>query len=110
MNQNQAKFKSKIKHLVETCQVEIKKTAGIGKRMVNAGKTSGELSEAYQELGQLVIRELEAGRLEWDHADIPRLKEKVKRCLEDLDLIEDEVAKIKWQAKETDESKEPVDS
>ena len=91
----QQKWKDRVQEIIHTCQEEFKKTTLIGKKMVNASKTNTDLNEAFKSLGQLVRKEMEAGRLSWDHPQTKRLMELISQKEEDLEVIEREVRRIK---------------
>jgi len=93
--QNQ-EWRSRVQEIFQVCQEEIKRTTDIGKKMLTASKTNSCLHTSYEELGMLVYKEVAEGRLEWNH---PRLKEimaTIQVCESELDTIEKEVNKIKF--------------
>ncbi|MGB0452261.1 MAG: hypothetical protein ACPGJV_01000 [Bacteriovoracaceae bacterium] len=95
MNQ-QVNWKRKVRKVVVDCQNEIKRTTQIGKKMLNASKTNTNLRDAYEELGQLVEKEMSEGRLEWNNERVQELLLMTRACRSDLDAIEGEMNKIRF--------------
>jgi hypothetical protein len=109
MNKNQ-QWKDKVQEMFQVCQEEIKRTTKIGKKMLTASKTNTCRHEAYEELGQLAAKEIEAQNLSWEHPRVVELLEMIKNCETDLDEIEEEMNKIKFSASPQDVSDKPTDS
>ncbi len=94
--QRQPHWRSKFNEIVQVCTDELKKTTEIGKKMINASKTTSNLHEAYEELGVLVAKEIENKQLDWDNPRAHELLSKIKNCESNLNDIESEVNKIKF--------------
>jgi len=101
MEKNQ-QWKSKVQEIFHTCQEEIKRTTEIGKKMLSASKTNGDLHEAYEELGQLVARALDYNEIKWDNPRVGELMQTIERCQRNLEAIEGEVHKIKFSSAPTE--------
>ncbi len=95
MEKNQ-QWKSKVQEIFHTCQEEIKRTTEIGKKMLSASKTNGNLHEAYEELGQLVAKAIKNDEIKWDNSRVGELIYTIDKCQHDLESIEGEVNKIKF--------------
>ena len=91
----QPEWKNRFQEILKLCQHEFRRTTEIGRKMLTASKTNTTLHESYEELGQLVARELEKGQLDWDHPRAKELLANIKACEKDLETIESEVRKIK---------------
>ena len=108
--QNSSQWKHKVQEIFELCQVELKKTTSIGKKMLNASKTNTCLKEAYVELGILVVEAITNKELEWNNPQVKKLIETIKKCEKSLEEMEGEVNEVKFkedsdQTEETDQTK-----
>ena len=103
--QKQSGWQSRFQDILQTCQDEVKRTTEIGKKMLTASRTNTNLHEAYEELGQLAVKAIEKGELDWKDSKVGELLEKISGCEKDLESIEDEVNKIKFAAGPVDVSK-----
>ena len=103
--ENQSPWKARVQEILNVCQDELKRTTQIGKKMISASKTNTCLHESYEELGQLLVKALEKGEVEWDNLRVQSLIEKVKECENNLDSIESELNKIIFSESVSDEDK-----
>ena len=103
--ENQSPWKARVQEILNVCQDELKRTTQIGKKMISASKTNTSLHESYEELGQLLVKALEKGEIEWDNLRVQSLIKKVKECEKNLDSIESELNKIKFSESVSDEDK-----
>ena len=88
-------WRDRFQKVFQVCQNEIKRTAQIGKKMFYATKTNSNLHEAYEELGQLVAKELKAGKLRWNNTRVRELVDIIESFEENLAHMENEVGQIK---------------
>ena len=88
-------WKDKLNGLLDTCQVELKRTAKIGKKMLTAGKENSQLNEVYEELGKKTYRALEEGTLTWDDPQVKETRETISALILRLEQIESEMQDIK---------------
>ena len=102
--QKQPHWKNRFNNIIQVCQDELKRTTEIGKKMLSASKTNSSLHESYEELGHIVAKAIESKELDWDNARAKELIEKINSCKSDLELIEDEVNKIKFASGPVDVS------
>ena len=91
------KTKTKVQALLNNFQGELKKTTVIGRKMLTASRTNSKLKRYYEVLGQLAVEALEDGSLTWDNKNSQELLAKIEKSKKDLNIIEDEVKKIKVQ-------------
>jgi glutamate dehydrogenase/leucine dehydrogenase len=94
MNED-SKWKGKVQGFLNVCQEEIVKTTEIGKKMLSASKTNSILKDHYEEIGKIVVKELKAGRLEWEHPRVNELSREIEKCKQELQKMEADVQKIK---------------
>ncbi|MBP9674314.1 MAG: hypothetical protein KBD63_04395 [Bacteriovoracaceae bacterium] len=88
-------WKEKFSDLLDVCHIEIKKTTIIGKHMVVASKTNTDLRNLQEELGKLAVKEMMAGRLDWEHPRAQSLLSAVKKCELELLVMEEKVQAVK---------------
>lgn len=88
-------WRSNFKKIYEMCQGELKKTTALGKKMYSASQTNSGLADAYQELGELVVKALQSGELQWDDPKVKDLVEKIESYKNELEKIEKDLHKIK---------------
>jgi len=93
---NQQHWKRKVHHFFRDCQSELKRTTEIGRKMLSASKTSTTLREAYEELGQILEKEIDKGNKSFSHPRIMDLLAVVKACKNDLEHIEGEMNRIRF--------------
>jgi pyruvate formate-lyase activating enzyme-like uncharacterized protein len=91
-------LKEKMSGILQVCQNELKRTTEIGKKMLSASKANSTLHSAYEELGQLVVKEINSGALKWEHSKVKEILEQIKSCESDLNNIEKDVQDIKAAA------------
>ena len=106
--QNQP-WKLKVQEMLQVCQEEIKRTTEIGKKMLTASKTNSNLHESYEELGMLLFKALEKKELKWNNTRVLELVDQIKDCEKELESIETEMNKLKFQAGTEDVSKSSSD-
>ncbi len=106
MQNNQSHWRVKVQELFQVCQDELKRTTEIGKKMLTASKTNTNLHDAYEELGVLVVKAIKSGSLEWDHPRVKELVHQIDNCEKDLEVIEEEVNKIRFSEGPVDISSE----
>jgi hypothetical protein len=97
-------WKNRVQEMFQVCQDELKRTTEIGRKMLTASKANGQIHEAYEELGILVVKELSEGNLEWDNPRVKELLESVQKCEKDLEHIEEEVNNIRFSSAPVDVS------
>ena len=93
---NQQHWKRKVHHFFRDCQSEFKRTTEIGRKMLSASKTSSTLRDAYEELGQILEKEVDKGNNNFTHPRIMDLLAIVKACKNDLEHIEGEMNRIRF--------------
>ena len=89
-------WKSRMQDLLHVCRDEMKRTTVIGKKMISASRISTTLNRAHEELGELVAKELRAGKLEWEHPQVKRILKTVVECEEQLEEVESQVNRIRF--------------
>lgn len=95
---NEQHWKRKVHHFFRDCQSEFKRTTEIGRKMLSASKTSTTLRDAYEELGQILEKEIDRGNTSFTHPKIMDLLAVVKACKNDLEHIEGEMNRIRFEA------------
>lgn len=93
---NQHHWKHKVHHFFRDCQIELKRTTEIGRKMLSASKTSTTLRDAYEELGQILEKEIDKGNTSFTNPKIMDLLAVVKACKNDLEHIEGEMNRIRF--------------
>jgi hypothetical protein len=91
----QSPWKNRVQEMLSLCQEELKKTTEIGKKMINASKTSSELHETYESLGHLILQEIKDKNITWDNPEAERLISIIESKEEELEKMEGEVRNIK---------------
>ena len=89
-------WREKVQDMLKVCQDEIVKTTEIGKKMLTASKANSELHETYEAIGELVVKSLRNGELDWDHPQMKRFLQKIEDCELSLENIESDVNDIKF--------------
>jgi hypothetical protein len=92
---SEAPWKAKVQDILKVCQGEIKRTTEIGKKMLSASKTNSGLHAAYEELGQYVVNQIRAGKMDCDGEFVTNLMKTIEEYEKDLETIENEVNDIK---------------
>lgn len=95
---NNSGWKMKINHWFFNFHKEIVKTGVIGKKLLTASRTNAHLKETYEELGKMLEKGIDSGEVEWDSAKVRMLLHTIKACKKDLEHLERQVYKIKFQA------------
>ena len=99
-NRGTNNWKARMQDLLYVCRDEMKRTTVIGKKMISASRISTTLNRAYEELGELVVKELKSGKLEWDHPQAKRIFKTVLECESQLEAVESEVNNIRFSEEE----------
>jgi hypothetical protein len=94
-NPNNESWKKKAKSLFQTCESEFRRTTAIGMKMLHASKTSTDLHESFEELGQLVFQAIKTGELNWEHPRARQLVEQITQLDETLKEMEVQVQELK---------------
>ncbi|MFN8369044.1 MAG: hypothetical protein U0T83_00290 [Bacteriovoracaceae bacterium] len=100
---NKDKWRNKVQEIINQCQLELKKTTKIGKKMINASKTNTKLHESYEDLGQLLYNALKNKEFEWNDPKVKQLTNEIALLEAELEEIESEVRKIKITSNFTDQ-------
>lgn len=95
MKNSESDWKNKFQDLVNSCQVELKKTTQIGLKMLSASQSNALLHESFEELGRIVYEQLKNDKLDLKSEGIKELIGKISKLEHELELCEDEVQKIK---------------
>ena len=103
---NTGQWKTMMQDMLNNVQGEIKKTTDIGVKMFSASKTNSCLKESYEELGRLAIKEIRAGRLNWDNSRVNKLNETITECEESLVEIEKNMNKVRFSSETKVDSEE----
>lgn len=93
---NQQHWKRKVHLFFNSCQSEFKRTTEIGRKMLSASKTSTTLRDAYEELGQILEKEIDQGNQNFSNPRIMDLIAVVKACKNDLEHLEGEMNRIRF--------------
>jgi hypothetical protein len=91
----QSPWKNRVQEMLHLCQEELKKTTEIGKKMINASKTNSELHEAYELLGQEILKDLKKNKVEWDNPEALKLIHLIEKKEGELEKMEGQVREIK---------------
>ncbi len=91
----QSQWKNRMQEMLSLCQEELKKTTEIGKKMINASKTSSELHETYEQLGHLILQDIKQKNIEWNNPEASKLISIIETKEEELEKMEGEVRNIK---------------
>lgn len=92
-------IKQKLQELMGKVQVEAKKTAKIGMKMLSASKTNNEINKYYEDLGEYIYSSVRKGSLHLDNDKAKELMAKIDQRIEQLKTIEKDMAEIKKQSK-----------
>ena len=101
--ENNPNWSKKFMQVLQHAQDELKKTTEIGKKMISASKTSSDLHDAYEALGQYVYKALKDKSLNPEDPELDGFIEKIDDLQEELGDIESEVNKIKFSEKNEEE-------
>jgi len=108
MDPREVKWKGKFQDFFRVFQGEIKKTTVIGRKMLKASKTNGQLHDAYEELGNLFYHALKNNENIAEKAKVQDLVKTIDQCEDDLKQIEKEVRKIKLSSAPVDVSEQDI--
>jgi seryl-tRNA synthetase len=97
------KWKDRFNDLVNSAQVEIKRTAEIGRKMLSASKTNSSLVDSYQALGRLIYKDIKENRLKLDSVKVKTLVESIDSLTNQLEDFEQDVQKIKKRGQDVDQ-------
>ena len=103
---NTGQWKTMMQDMLKNVQGWIKNTTDIGVKMFSASKTNSCLKESYEELGRLAIKEIRAGRLNWDNSRVNKLNETITECEESLVEIEKNMNKVRFSSETKVDSEE----
>ena len=92
----QTDWKNLVNEIFETCQDEIKRTTAIGKKMIAASRTNGELNESFEELGKYAFFALKEGTLHWEDEKVSGFLTKIETLQNEISEIEGDVQNIKF--------------
>ncbi|MFA6236690.1 MAG: hypothetical protein WC635_05120 [Bacteriovorax sp.] len=95
---NNSNWKIKLNHWFFNFHQEVIKTGVIGKKLLTASRTNAHLKDTYEELGRLLEKGIASGEVEWDSAKVRTLLHTVEACKKDLEHIEKQVYKIKFES------------
>lgn len=91
----QADWMNKFSDLLNSCQVELKKTTQIGMKMLSASQSNAQLHETYESLGLLVRQALQNGDLNWNDPNVAELINKIEKLETEMEQFESDVREIK---------------
>lgn len=91
----QSDWMNKFQELINSCQVELKKTTQIGMKMLSASQSNAQLHETYESLGVLVRQAIQSGSLNWNEPKVTELLDKIDNLETELEQFESEVREIK---------------
>ncbi len=87
----------KFTELVSIAGQELKKTTAIGKKMISASRSNSSLHDCYEQLGILVMKEVNSGQLKWENKKAHELIKEIEGLKNELEQFEEDVQKIKSQ-------------
>lgn len=85
----------KFQEMINSCQVELKKTTQIGMKMLSASQSNAQLHECYESLGVLVREAMQAGKLNWTDEKVDSILNKIDQLETEMEQFESEVRDIK---------------
>ena len=88
---------NRFQEIIQTCQVELKKTTQIGMKMLSASHSNERLHESYEELGMLVANAIKNNELHWENEQVKKLLEQIWVHKEKLSTFEEDVHSLKKQ-------------
>ena len=91
----QSDWMNKFQDLINSCQVELKKTTHIGMKMLSASQSNAQLHETYESLGILVRQAIQKGDLSWNDPKVSELLDKIDKLETEMEQFESEVREIK---------------
>ena len=93
--QKDVDWKAKLQDMIKGAQIELKRATKLGKKLVTASHTNSELHQTFEELGKLTRDSIKLGHLDWEHVQAKKLLKKIDQLEKEMELLEDEVQKIK---------------
>ena len=91
----QSDWMQKFHEMVNSCQVELKKTTQIGMKMLSASQYNAQLHECYESLGVLVREAIQSGKLDWSNEKVNELLGRIDQLEKEMENFENEVRDIK---------------
>jgi hypothetical protein len=86
---------NKFQDMLQSCQVELKKTTQIGMKMLSASQSNSLLKEQYEKLGMLTMQSMTNGELDWSNETAKELVERIEKLKVELSALEDQVSSLK---------------
>ena len=85
----------KFQEMINSCQVELKKTTQIGMKMLSASQSNAQLHECYESLGVLIREAIKKGEVNWSDQRVDELMGKIDKLEVEMEEFEKEVHEIK---------------
>lgn len=95
MAANNSDWMNKFQEVINSCQVELKKTTQIGMKMLSASQSNAQLHETFEALGYLTREALRNGDIEWESEKVQELLAKIDSLENELENFEFEVRNLK---------------
>ena len=92
-------IKQKLQELMGKAQVEVKKTAKIGMKMLSASKTNNEINKYYEDLGTYIYQQVKKGELRLENPPAQKFIAKIDETIKQLKLLEQDMEEIKKRSK-----------
>ncbi len=86
---------NKLQDIMQSCQVELKKTTQIGMKMLTASQSNSLLKEQYEKLGMLTLQAVSNNELDWSNETAKELVERIEKLKVELSALEDQVNSLK---------------
>jgi phosphoglycerate-specific signal transduction histidine kinase len=89
-------IREKMKSTLDRCKEELIRTAGIGKKMINAGQINSELNEELRNLGVFIYKYLKEEGIKEDFPEQTQsFLDRIDQLYEELDKCESDVEQLK---------------
>jgi ubiquinone biosynthesis protein UbiJ len=95
MATNNSDWMNKFQEVINSCQVELKKTTQIGMKMLSASQSNAQLHETFEALGHLTREAIRNGELKWESERVNQLLNKIDKLENELENFEFEVRSLK---------------
>lgn len=95
MNVEDKNWKAKFQIILNQAHSELKKTTAIGMKMISASQSNTQLKEAHEKLGELTLKALKSGELNWENSQVDNLVSKIEKLEQELKDLEEQVQSIK---------------
>ena len=92
-------IKQKLQELMGKAQVEVKKTAKIGMKMLSASKTNNEINKYYEDLGIYIYQAVKTGAVQLSQPEVHDFVTKIDERIAQLKNLEKDMASIKQSSK-----------